>query len=121
MPPYYHSIIKGVATIMVSYSSLNGEKMHADRNLITSFLKNTLRFRVNKFTSNPFPFPFPSRLYWSNRTEATQYSHQVLKLVQGFVISDMEGIDWITSPPHANYTYSIQAGIQAGIDMVSCA
>ncbi|KAI8562781.1 hypothetical protein RHMOL_Rhmol03G0062000 [Rhododendron molle] len=30
---------------------------------------------------------------------------------------DMEGIDWITSPPHANYTYSIQAGIQAGIDM----
>ncbi|KAG5556302.1 hypothetical protein RHGRI_006793 [Rhododendron griersonianum] len=81
MPPYYHSIIKGVATIMVSYSSLNGEKMHADRNLVTGFLKNTLHFR-------------------------------------GFVISDMEGIDWITSPPHANYTYSIQAGIQAGIDMV---
>ncbi|KAF7148887.1 hypothetical protein RHSIM_Rhsim03G0055400 [Rhododendron simsii] len=81
MPPYYHSIIKGVATIMVSYSSLNGEKMHADRDLVTGFLKNTLHFR-------------------------------------GFVISDMEGIDWITSPPHANYTYSIQAGIQAGIDMV---
>ncbi|XP_058204319.1 uncharacterized protein LOC131318510 isoform X1 [Rhododendron vialii] len=81
MPPYYHSIIKGVATIMVSYSSLNGEKMHANRNLVTGFLKNTLHFR-------------------------------------GFVISDMEGIDFITSPPHANYTYSIQAGIQAGIDMV---
>lgn len=37
---------------------------------------------------------------------------------QGFVISDWEGIDRITSPPHANYTYSVQAGIQAGIDMV---
>ncbi|GFZ09297.1 glycosyl hydrolase family protein [Actinidia rufa] len=46
MPPYYNSIIKGVATIMVSYSSLNGRKMHANRNLITGFLKNTLHFRV---------------------------------------------------------------------------
>lgn len=51
MPAYYNSIIKGVATIMVSYSSLNGEKMHANRNLVTGFLKNTLHFRVNDFTS----------------------------------------------------------------------
>lgn len=28
-------------------------------------------------------------------------------------------IDKITSPPHSNYSYSIEAGIQAGIDMVS--
>lgn len=46
MPGYYHSIIKGVATIMVSYSSVNGEKMHANKNLVTDFLKNTLNFRV---------------------------------------------------------------------------
>lgn len=38
---------------------------------------------------------------------------------QGFVISDWQGIDRITSPPHANYTYSILTGISAGIDMVS--
>ncbi|XP_048437789.1 beta-glucosidase BoGH3B-like isoform X1 [Pyrus x bretschneideri] len=81
MPGYYDSIIKGVATIMVSYSSWNGVKMHANRDLVTGFLKNTLHFR-------------------------------------GFVISDWEGIDGITSPPHANYSYSIQAGINAGIDMV---
>ncbi|BFG37512.1 hypothetical protein CerSpe_237850 [Prunus speciosa] len=81
MPGYYNSIIKGVATIMVSYSSWNGVKMHANHDLVTGFLKNTLRFR-------------------------------------GFVISDWEGIDRITSPPHANYSYSIQAGISAGIDMV---
>ncbi|XP_012070424.1 beta-glucosidase BoGH3B isoform X2 [Jatropha curcas] len=81
MPGYYNSIIKGVSTVMVSYSSWNGIKMHTNGELITGFLKKTLRFR-------------------------------------GFVISDWQGIDRITSPPHANYTYSIQAGISAGIDMI---
>lgn len=47
MAPYYDAVKKGVATIMVSYSSLNGVKMHANRNLITDFLKNTLNFRVS--------------------------------------------------------------------------
>lgn len=81
MPAYYDSIIKGVATVMISYSSWNGIKMHANYDLITGFLKNTLHFR-------------------------------------GFVISDSEGIDKITSPPHANYTYSILTSINAGIDMI---
>jgi len=39
-------------------------------------------------------------------------------LHQGFVISDFEGIDRITSPPHSNFTYSVEAGVSAGIDMV---
>ncbi|KAL6559066.1 hypothetical protein OROHE_006435 [Orobanche hederae] len=81
MPAYDYSIIKGVATVMVSYSSLNGIKMHANRDFITRFLKQTMRFR-------------------------------------GFVISDYMGIDQITSPIHANYTYSILCGVGAGIDMV---
>ncbi|XP_030962569.1 uncharacterized protein LOC115983871 [Quercus lobata] len=81
MPPYYISIIKGVSTIMVSYSSVNGVKMHANERLVTRFLKKRLHF-------------------------------------EGFVISDWQGLDRITSPPHANYTYSIQAAILAGIDMV---
>ncbi|XP_042391637.1 beta-glucosidase BoGH3B-like [Zingiber officinale] len=84
MPPYDNAIIKGVSTVMVSYSSWNGVKMHANRYLITEFLKHTLRFR-------------------------------------GFVISDFQGIDKITTPPDANYTYSVEAGIQAGIDMVMIA
>ena len=46
MPAYYNSIIKGVATVMVSYSSWNGVKMHDNYQLITGFLKNTLKFRV---------------------------------------------------------------------------
>ncbi|XP_059652834.1 uncharacterized protein LOC132299954 isoform X2 [Cornus florida] len=81
MPAYNDSINKGVSTIMVSYSSWNGEKMHANRTLITGFLKGTLKFK-------------------------------------GLVISDWEGIDRITSPPHSNYTYSVQASILAGIDMI---
>ncbi|CAJ2672082.1 unnamed protein product [Trifolium pratense] len=80
MPGYYSSISKGVATIMVSYSSWNDVKMHAHHDLVTGFLKNTLQF-------------------------------------QGFVISDFEGIDRITSPFRANCTYSVLAGVSAGIDM----
>lgn len=45
MPPYYHAIIKGVSSVMVSYSSWNGVKMHANHYLLTDFLKNKLRFR----------------------------------------------------------------------------
>ncbi|KAH6793698.1 Glycosyl hydrolase family protein [Perilla frutescens var. hirtella] len=81
MPAYLDSIRKGVATIMISYSSLNGVKMHANYDLITGYLKNTLKF-------------------------------------EGFVISDMRGIDRLTNPPHSNYTYSVQVGIHAGIDMI---
>ncbi|XP_031122675.1 uncharacterized protein LOC116025552 [Ipomoea triloba] len=81
MPAYIDSIRKGVSTVMVSYSSWNGLKMHANRALITGFLKDKLKFR-------------------------------------GFVISDWEGVDKITDPPRANYTYAVQSAVLAGIDMV---
>lgn len=47
MPGYYQAIFKGVSTIMTSYSSINGVKMHAHRFLITDFLKGQLKFRVS--------------------------------------------------------------------------
>ncbi|KAL3828643.1 hypothetical protein ACJIZ3_017445 [Penstemon smallii] len=81
MPAYLDSIRKGVATVMVSYSSWNGDKMHANKDLVTGFLKNKLKFR-------------------------------------GFVISDWQGIDRITDPPHSNYPLSVQQGVLAGIDMI---
>ncbi|CAA7030505.1 unnamed protein product [Microthlaspi erraticum] len=81
MPPFEIAVKKGIASIMASYSSLNGVKMHANRAMITDYLKGTLKF-------------------------------------QGFVISDWLGIDRITDPPRANYTYSIETAINAGIDMV---
>jgi beta-glucosidase len=37
---------------------------------------------------------------------------------QGFVISDYEGIDRLTTPQHADYVLSVKLGILAGIDMV---
>jgi beta-glucosidase-like glycosyl hydrolase len=46
MPGYFHSIIKGVSTVMVSYSSWNGQKMHANRYLGKTVLMDTLKFRV---------------------------------------------------------------------------
>ncbi|XP_058211513.1 uncharacterized protein LOC131323684 [Rhododendron vialii] len=81
LPAYIDSISKGVSTIMVSYSSWNGRKMHANHDLITGYLKGTLKFK-------------------------------------GFVISDWEGIDRLTTPWHSNYAKSIQAAILAGINMV---
>jgi len=52
MPPYYSAVIRGVSTVMVSFSSWNGVKMHANHFLVTDFLKTRLRFRVgsNLFT-----------------------------------------------------------------------
>ncbi|XP_015689171.2 beta-glucosidase BoGH3B-like [Oryza brachyantha] len=81
MPPYYSAVVQGVSTVMVSFSSWNGVKMHANHFLITDFLKSKLHFR-------------------------------------GFIISDWQGLDRITTPAHADYMLSIKLGIMAGIDMV---
>lgn len=81
MVPYFDAIAKGVSSIMISYSSWNGVKMHSNQYLITDILKGQLDF-------------------------------------QGFVISDWEGIDRITSPPGSNYILSVNESINAGIDMV---
>ncbi|WOL08493.1 beta-D-glucan exohydrolase [Canna indica] len=46
MLPYDDAIIQGVSTVMVSYSSWNGVKMHANYQLITQFLKHTLHIMI---------------------------------------------------------------------------
>ncbi|KAG8062597.1 hypothetical protein GUJ93_ZPchr0003g18126 [Zizania palustris] len=81
MPPYDDAVIKGVASVMISYSSWNGVKMHENRFLVTDMLKNKMHFR-------------------------------------GFVITDWQAVDRITTPPHQHYYHSIQETIHAGIDMV---
>ncbi|GJM96617.1 hypothetical protein PR202_ga13476 [Eleusine coracana subsp. coracana] len=53
MRPYYSAILRGVSSFMVSYSSWNGVKTHANKFLITDYLKNSLKFRImapSKFT-----------------------------------------------------------------------
>ena len=47
MVPYFDAIAKGVSTIMISYSSWNGRKMHANRFLISHVLKKQLGFKVH--------------------------------------------------------------------------
>jgi beta-glucosidase len=44
LPPYVAAIQAGVGTIMVSYSSWNGQKMHGNRYLLTEVLKKELGF-----------------------------------------------------------------------------
>ncbi|MBN2715689.1 MAG: glycoside hydrolase family 3 C-terminal domain-containing protein, partial [Deltaproteobacteria bacterium] len=41
---YIPAIEAGVGSIMISYSSVNGRKMHGEKNLITNILKGTLGF-----------------------------------------------------------------------------
>jgi beta-glucosidase len=45
LPPYRAAIKAGVGSIMVSYSSWNGVKMHANKYLLTGVLKGELGFR----------------------------------------------------------------------------
>ena len=45
LPPFEAAVKAGVASVMVSFSSLNGLKMHADQHLITEVLKGKLGFR----------------------------------------------------------------------------
>jgi beta-glucosidase len=44
LPPYRAAVKAGVGSIMVSYSSWNGLKMHANKYLLTGVLKNELGF-----------------------------------------------------------------------------
>ncbi len=45
LPPYKAAIAAGVGSIMVSYSSWNGLKMHANKYLLTDVLKKELGFK----------------------------------------------------------------------------
>jgi beta-glucosidase len=45
LPPYAAAIKAGVGSIMVSYSSWNGEKMHGNKYLLTEVLKGELGFQ----------------------------------------------------------------------------
>ncbi|XP_062085130.1 uncharacterized protein LOC133791218 isoform X2 [Humulus lupulus] len=45
MEPYLDCISQGVSTVMASYSSWNGSKLHGDRYLLTDILKDKLGFK----------------------------------------------------------------------------
>jgi beta-glucosidase len=47
MAPYVDCIDKGVSSIMISYSSWNGVKLHGHHYLINDILKEKLGFKVD--------------------------------------------------------------------------
>lgn len=77
LAPYLPALKAGAGSVMVSFSSWNGVKMHGNKYLLTDVLKGELGFR-------------------------------------GFVVSDWAAIDQL---PH-DYKGSIEASINAGLDMV---
>jgi beta-glucosidase len=85
-PPYQSAVSNKVGSVMVSYSSWNGLKDHANQYLITTKLKGT----------------------------GTDSSGVADLGFQGFVVSDWQAIDQISS----NYNYDVRTAINAGIDMV---
>ena len=74
--PYRRAIDAGALTVMVSFSSWNGEKCHGHHYLLNYLLKERMQFR-------------------------------------GFVISDWDGIDYLSD----SFFEAVAIGVNAGIDM----
>src|SRR5436190_10096122 len=86
LPPYQSAVSNKVGSVMISYSSWNGLKDHANQDLITTKLKGTGTD--------------------SNGTPDLGF--------QGFVVSDWQAINQISS----DYNYDVRTSINAGIDMI---
>ncbi len=86
LPPYRSAVANKVGSVMISYSSWNGLKDHANHHLVTEKLKGT---GTDKYGTPGLGF-------------------------QGFVVSDWQAIDQISS----DYNDAVRTAINAGIDMV---
>lgn len=76
IPPFEAAIKAGVLSVMVSFSSWNGDKCHAHKFLLVDTLKEEMGFK-------------------------------------GIVISDMQGIDYLSD----DFYLAVAKGVNAGIDM----
>lgn len=85
-PPYQAAVANKVGSVMASYSSWNGTKDHANQYLLTTKLKG----------QGTDPYGVPDLNF------------------QGFVVSDWQAINQISS----DYNYDVRTAINAGIDMV---
>src|SRR2546430_8380785 len=86
LPPYQSAVSNKVGSVMISYSSWNGLKDHANQYLITTKLKGT---GTDSYGTPDLGF-------------------------QGFVVSDWQAINQISS----DYNYDVRTAINAGIDMI---
>jgi beta-glucosidase len=86
LPPYQAAVANKVGSVMASYSSWNGLKDHANQYLLTTKLKGG---GTDSYGTPNLGF-------------------------QGFVVSDWQALDQISS----DYNYDVRTAINAGIDMV---
>nr|XP_004296272.2 PREDICTED: lysosomal beta glucosidase-like [Fragaria vesca subsp. vesca] len=146
MPGYFDSIDKGVCSIMVSYSSLNGVKMHANHDLVTNYLKNSLKFKGFVISDwqglDKITYPFHSNYTYSVLASVsagvdmfmlpfnyTEYHDIVLDLHSKQLIPDSRIDDAVSrilrvkflmglfENPMADYNYVDQLGCQAHRDL----
>lgn len=87
--PYRNAAAQGAGSVMPSYSSYNGVKMHADpNNLISEVLKGDGNYTIGGYTAPGLGF-------------------------EGFVISDWQAIDEIDGV----YATDVRTSINGGVDM----
>jgi beta-glucosidase len=87
--PYRNAVAQGAGSVMPSYSSYNGVKMHADpNNLISEVLKGDGTYTIGVDTAPGLGF-------------------------KGFVISDWQAIDEIDGV----YATDVRTSINGGVDM----
>lgn len=89
MKAYPEAIKRGVATVMASYSSWNGVKMHANKKLLTDVLKGELGFKGFIISD------------WLGIDRIGTAA------------------DHISQPNIVDYAHSTELALNAGIDMVS--
>jgi beta-glucosidase len=97
LPPYVAAVTHGVASIMASYSSWNGTKVHAHRWLLTDLLKGELGFDGFVVTD-----------YMAVDQVSPNYREAVVRCLDA-------GIDMVMVPfDHARFRAETRAAVEAG-------
>jgi len=97
LPPYRAAVDAGVGSIMASYSSLNGHKVHAHRGLLTDLLKRELGF-AGLVVSD----------YHAIDQVSPDYHEAVVRCLDA-------GIDLVMVPfDHHRFRTTVRAAIEAG-------
>ncbi|GJY60787.1 putative glycosyl hydrolase family protein [Tanacetum coccineum] len=110
MLPYPDCISKGVCTVMASYSSWNGTKMHSHRHLLTNIEAEDIEGMLKKLEAHA-----DGTLCLDNRSWLPCYGDT---RSLGIVISDWEALDRFYDPHGSNYRSAVLSAVNAGVDMV---
>lgn len=113
MKAYPEAIKRGVATVMASYSSWNGVKMHANKKLLTDVLKGELGFKgfiisdwlgIDRIGTAADHISQPNIVDYAHSTELALNA----------------GIDMVSSPSFESATHKqlTEIAIYTGVDIV---